>query len=128
RGQIERIGGEAIVTLGAAGRPDTKTAVQLRDHAATVEYLIGWLASGESGAPISRVADIEAVGHRVVHGGERFTQSVRVDHEVWRAIQDLIYLAPLHNPHNLRGIAAAPSGRVSGVPQGPAVATAFPPS
>jgi len=125
RGQIERIGGEAIVTLGAAGRPDTKTAVQLRDHAATVEYLIGWLASGESGAPISRVADIEAVGHRVVHGGERFTQSVRVDDAVWRAIEDLIDLAPLHNPHNLRGIAAARAVLGSGVPQVAVFDTAF---
>jgi len=124
-GQIERIGGEAIVTLSAAGRPDAKTAVQLRDHAAAVEYLIGWLASDQSAAPISRVADIEAVGHRVVHGGERFTQSVRVDDEVWRAIEDLIDLAPLHNPHNLRGIAAARAVLGSGVPQVAVFDTAF---
>jgi acetate kinase len=124
-GQIERIGGEAIVTVSAAGRPDAKTAVQLRDHAAAVEYLIGWLASEQSGAPISRVADIEAVGHRVVHGGERFTQSVRVNDEVWRAIEDLIDLAPLHNPHNLRGIAAARAVLGSGVPQVAVFDTAF---
>ena len=124
-GQIERIGGEAIVTLSAAGRPDAKTAIQLRDHAAAVEYLIGWLASDQSGAPISRVAEIEAVGHRVVHGGERFTQSVRVDDEVWRAIEDLIDLAPLHNPHNLRGIAAARAVLGPGVPQVAVFDTAF---
>jgi acetate kinase len=124
-GQIERIGGEAIVTLSAAGRPDTKTAVQLRDHAAAVEYLIGWLTSDGSGAPISRVGDIEAVGHRVVHGGERFTRSVRVDDEVWRAIEDLIDLAPLHNPHNLRGIAAARAVLGPGVPQVAVFDTAF---
>ena len=125
RGHIERIGGEAIVSLSAAGAPATKTAVQLRDHAAAVEYLIGWLTSSDSGAPISRVADIEAVGHRVVHGGERFTQSVRVDDEVWRAIEDLIDLAPLHNPHNLRGIAAARAVLGSGVPQVAVFDTAF---
>ena len=125
RGHFERIGGEAIVALNAAGRPGTKTAVQLRDHAAAVEYLIAWLTSGESGSPISRVADIEAVGHRVVHGGERFTQSVRVDDEVWAAIEDLIDLAPLHNPHNLRGIAAARAVLGAGVPQVAVFDTAF---
>jgi len=124
-GQIERIGGEAIVELNAAGRPSVKTAVQLRDHAAAVEYLIGWLASEQSGAAITRVAEIEAVGHRVVHGGERFSQSVRVDNEVWRAIEDLIDLAPLHNPHNLRGISAARAVLGPGVPQVAVFDTAF---
>jgi acetate kinase len=124
-GQIERIGGEAIVELNAAGRPSVKTAVQLRDHAAAVEYLIGWLASEQSGAAITRVAEIEAVGHRVVHGGERFSQSVRVDDEVWRAIEDLIDLAPLHNPHNLRGISAARAVLGPGVPQVAVFDTAF---
>ena len=124
-GHVERIGGEAIVALSAAGGPTTKTAVQLRDHAAAVEYLIAWLTSSESGAPISRVADIEAVGHRVVHGGERFTQSVRVDDAVWSAIEDLIDLAPLHNPHNLRGIAAARAVLGAGVPQVAVFDTAF---
>ena len=125
RGQVERIGGEAILTLGAEGRPSTKTTAQLRNHAAAVEHVIGWLASEESGAPITRVADIEAVGHRVVHGGERFTHSTRVDDEVWRALEDLIDLAPLHNPHNLRGIAAARAVLGPGVPQVAVFDTAF---
>ena len=125
RGQVERIGGEAILTLSAEGRPSTKTTAQLRNHAAAVEHVIGWLASDESGAPITRVADIEAVGHRVVHGGERFTHSTRVDDEVWRALEDLIDLAPLHNPHNLRGIAAARAALGPGVPQVAVFDTAF---
>jgi acetate kinase len=87
--------------------------------------LIGWLASDQSGAPISRVADIEAVGHRVVHGGERFTQSVRVTTKCGARIEDLIDLAPLHNPHNLRGIAAARAVLGSGVPQVAVFDTAF---
>jgi acetate kinase len=125
RGQVERIGGEAILTLGVEGRASTKTTAQLRDHAAAVEHVIAWLASTESGAPITRVADIEAVGHRVVHGGERFTRSTRVDDDVWRALEDLIDLAPLHNPHNLRGIAAARSVLGPGVPQVAVFDTAF---
>ncbi len=125
RGQVERIGGEAILTLSAEGRPSRKSTAQLRNHAAAVEHVIGWLASEDSGTPITRVADIEAVGHRVVHGGERFTHSTRVDDEVWRALEDLIDLAPLHNPHNLRGIAAARAVLGAGVPQVAVFDTAF---
>lgn len=125
RGQVERIGGEAILTLSANGRPSQKSTAQLRNHAAAVEHVIGWLASEESGTPITRVADIEAVGHRVVHGGERFTHSTRVDDEVWSALEDLIDLAPLHNPHNLRGIAAARAVLGAGVPQVAVFDTAF---
>src|SRR5215468_1273934 len=107
RGQVERIGGEAIATLSVEGREPSRTSVQLRDHSAAVEYIVRWLTSAESGAPIGRAGEIEAVGHRVVHGGEKFTQSTLVTPEVWREVEALIDLAPLHNPHNLRGIAAA---------------------
>ena len=125
RGQVERIGGEAIVTLQAGNAHATKTTQQIRNHSAAVEYVIGWLTSAESNVPISRVADIEAVGHRVVHGGERFTRSTRVDDEVWHALEDLIELAPLHNPHNLRGISAARAVLGAGVPQVAVFDTAF---
>jgi acetate kinase len=117
RGQIERIGGEAIVTLEVTGRPSAKSAVPLRDHTAAVDFIIKWLTNGESGAPLTSVAQIEAVGHRVVHGGEQFATSTRVDDTVWRALEDLIELAPLHNPHNLRGIASARAALGPGVPQ-----------
>ena len=125
RGQIERIGGEAIVTLEATGREPVKSAVPLRDNTAAVEYLIGWLVSEESGVPMSRVGEIEAVGHRVVHGGERFHHSTLVDDRVRRALEDLIDLAPLHNPHNLRGIAAARKVLGPDVPQVAVFDTAF---
>lgn len=125
RGQIDRIGGEAIVTLEATGQRATTSAVALRDHAAATAYIIAWLTSKESTVPITSVAEIEAVGHRVVHGGERFTQSVRVDDDVWRELEALIELAPLHNPHNLRGIAAARAALGPGVPQVAVFDTAF---
>lgn len=125
RGQIERIGGQAIVTLDAGtGRP-TKSAVALRDHTAAVEHIIAWIVGAESGVPIASVAEIEAVGHRVVHGGERFTRSTRVTDEVQRALEELIELAPLHNPQNLRGIAAARAVLGPGVPQVAVFDTAF---
>jgi acetate kinase len=74
---------------------------------------------------IESVAAIEAVGHRVVHGGERFTHSTRIDDEVRRELEELIELAPLHNPHNLRGIAAARSALGTGIPQVAVFDTAF---
>lgn len=124
-GQIERIGGEAIVTLTTGDGAPTKRAVALRDHAAAVEYFVTWLVGDESTVPISTVADIHAVGHRVVHGGERFTSSIRIDDQVWRELEDLIELAPLHNPHNLRGVAAMRTVLGPGVPQVAVFDTAF---
>jgi acetate kinase len=125
RGQIERIGGEAILKLEANGGRASTSALPLRDHAAAVQHIVAWLTSAESGAPITSVAEIEAVGHRVVHGGERFTASTRVDDEVWHALESLIDLAPLHNPHNLRGIAAARGVLGPGIPQIAVFDTAF---
>jgi len=125
RGQVERIGGQAIVTLAAANAPPTKTTAPIRDHAAAVEHVITWLAGPDSGAAIESVAEIEAVGHRVVHGGERFTHSTRIDDAVRRELEELIELAPLHNPHNLRGIAAARSALGTGIPQVAVFDTAF---
>ena len=89
RGQIERIGGEAIVTLSAEGHRASKESVLIRNHAGAVEHVIQWLTSSASGVPITRVADIQAVGHRVVHGGERFTQSTLIDDAVGREVEDL---------------------------------------
>ncbi|MDB4880137.1 MAG: Acetate kinase [Gemmatimonadetes bacterium] len=125
RGQVERIGGEAIVTLAAGGGAPGKTTAALRDHTAAVEHIIAWLVRDDSGVAVSSVADIDAVGHRVVHGGERFSHSTLVDDPVWRGLQDLIELAPLHNPHNLRGIAAARAVLGPGVPQVAVFDTAF---
>jgi acetate kinase len=125
RGQLERIGGEAVLTLEAAGRRSVTTTSPIRDHAAAVEHVISWLTSAESGVPISKVSEIEAVGHRVVHGGERFTHSMRVTDDVWPQLEKLIDLAPLHNPHNLRGISAARAALGPGTPQVAVFDTAF---
>jgi len=125
RGQIERIGGEAILTLQGKDRDVVHTAVSLRDHAAAIEYIVAWLASEEAGTAITKVGEIEAVGHRVVHGGERFQHSTLVDDTVWRGLEELIDLAPLHNPHNLRGITAARAVLGSGIPQVAVFDTAF---
>jgi acetate kinase len=125
RGQIERIGGEAVITLERASAPAATTTEALRDHAAAVTYVVDWLTSDANGAPITARERIEAVGHRVVHGGERFTQSTLVTDDVRREIEKLIDLAPLHNPHNLRGITAARAVLGGNVPQVAVFDTAF---
>jgi acetate kinase len=125
RGQIERIGGESIVTLSAANQRPEKTTAVIRDHASAVEYIVKWLTSDESGVPITTIGEIQAVGHRVVHGGEQFSQSTRVDDRVWAELEELIELAPLHNPHNLRGISAARAVLGPGIPQVAVFDTAF---
>ena len=125
RGTIERIGGEAVYTMrGASGEPQRGTA-QMRDHRAVVEFVVKWLVSGDSGTGITRISEIEGVGHRVTHGGERFRRSALIDDTVLRGIEETIDLAPLHNPHNLRGIYAARSVLGSGVPQVGVFDTAF---
>ncbi len=125
RGQVERIGGEAILTLAAADGAAIKTTAPIRDLTAAVEHIIAWLVSDASGVSIGSVGDVEAVGHRVVHGGERFTHSTRVDDTVRKELEDLIELAPLHNPHNIRGITAATAALGASVPQVAVFDTAF---
>ena len=125
RGTIERLGGESVLTLQGSSGATQRTTAPLRDHRAAVEYILRWLVSDESGGALGGRADIEAVGHRVVHGGERFTRSVRIDDDVLRGIEDTIDLAPLHNPANLRGIAASRAVLGGGVPQVAVFDTAF---
>ncbi len=125
RGQIERIGGEAVITVrGVDGPPRTVTAT-LPDLRSAVDWLVAHVTSPESGSGVASRADIHAVGHRVVHGGEQFTRSARIDAAVLRGIEDNIELAPLHNSHNLRGIEAARTALGDGVPQVAVFDTSF---
>jgi acetate kinase len=125
RGSIERIGGEAILTLEADGRAPVRSTAALRDQAAAVDHVLRWLVSPDSGVPIGAVGEIGAVGHRVVHGGERFTRSTVVDDAVLLALEDTIDLAPLHNPHNIAGIRAARAALGAAIPQVAVFDTAF---
>jgi acetate kinase len=126
RGAIERIGGEAVVTLQAEGQAAQRSTAQLRDIRAAVDFIVRWLGSEESGVgEIQALSDLHAIGHRVVHGGERFTHSVLISDEVLRGIEDCIELAPLHNPVNLKGIQAARELFGTGFPQVAVFDTAF---
>jgi acetate kinase len=125
-GSIERVGGEAIVTLQVQGREQERTTATLRDPRAAIDMIVSWACAEASGiAEVQSVADIHAVGHRVVHGGEAFTHSVLIDDEVLRGIDRCIDLAPLHNPMNIRGIIAAREVLGAGLPQVAVFDTAF---
>src|SRR5262245_58702967 len=126
RGVIERIGSEALVTLKVEGRPAQRRTAPLRDHRAALDYLLRWLVSAEAGIPgFGALADIHAVGHRVVHGGEKLTRSTLIDDSVVDRIEDCIELAPLHNPDNLKGVYAARELLGPAVPQVAVFDTSF---
>ncbi len=107
RGQVERIGGEAIVTMQNRDGPRQKSTAQIHDIASALRHVLGCLMSEQPGTPVLKgLEDIHAIGHRIVHGGELFTESARITPDVLKGIEDCIELAPLHNPANLKGIAA----------------------
>jgi acetate kinase len=125
-GQIERIGGAAIITLTAEGKNPQRSAAPIKDMRSAVETVVRWIASENSGIDeIRSLSDIHAVGHRVVHGGEKFTESALITDEVQRGIEDCIELAPLHNPANIKGILAAREIFGQGIPQVAVFDTAF---
>jgi len=126
RGVVERIGGEAIITTKIEGRAHQRSTANLRDMRAAVDHIIRWASSEAAGIDgVRSVADIHAIGHRVVHGGERFTHSVLITDEVLDGIEDMIELAPLHNPANIKGIQAARDLFGPGLPQVAVFDTAF---
>jgi len=108
RGEIERIGGEAIVSAQVGSQPKTVFTAPILDLAAALDFLVRWMVSEQSGIEeVQSPADIHAVGHRVVHGGERFSESAVITDDVLKGIEACIDLAPLHNPNNVRCIQAA---------------------
>lgn len=96
---------------------------EILEHQTAVEYILGVLTSPKHGA-IASLDEIDAVGHRVVHGGEKFNSSVLITDEVIQKIVDCIDIAPLHNPPNLSGITAV-SDLMPAVPQVAVFDTAF---
>jgi acetate kinase len=126
RGQVERIGSEAILTLNAEGRPAQHLAEPLRDFRQALDFVLRWLVGKDTGpSSLASLADVHAVGHRVVHGGEKLDRSVLIDDAVIAQIEECIDLAPLHNPANLKGITAARELFGPGVPQVAVFDTSF---
>ncbi len=106
KGVVERIGMTgAVLSHSRYDGDKIKIVGEILDHTIAIEYVLGVMLSKNHGV-IDEKEDIEAVGHRVVHGGETFSDSVLITEEVVKVLQDNIELAPLHNPPNIKGIQA----------------------
>ena len=106
KGLVDRIGmAGAVLSHQRYDGNNIKIAGEILDHQIAVEYVLGVMLSKNHGV-IDDKKDIDAVGHRVVHGGETFSGSVFITDEVVKVLQDNIELAPLHNPPNIKGIQA----------------------
>jgi acetate kinase len=106
-----------------AGQQEVREELNLQKHSDAAARILNDLQAGPS-APLRALGELQAVGHRVVHGGERYTAAVRITPEVKRVIGELAELAPLHNPASLDGIIAVEQV-LPGVPQVAAFDTAF---
>jgi acetate kinase len=106
RGLVESIGGPAVLRLDVPGREPRRESALVLDHKVAVEWALN-LLTGQETPVLKDRREVEAVGHRVVHGGERFRASVLLDDAVLRGIEECFELAPLHNPPNVKGYRAA---------------------
>lgn len=124
KGLVERIGMTgAVLSHSRYDGDKIKIAGEILDHTMAIEYVLGVMLSRNHGV-IEDKDEIDAVGHRVVHGGETFTGSVLITDEVVKALQDNIELAPLHNPPNIKGIQAV-TNILPNIPQVGVFDTAF---
>jgi len=124
RGMVSRIGmSGSVLTHKPHDRDQIKVSAEILDHIVAVEYIVSILLSENHGVIKDR-SEINAVGHRVVHGGEKFTDSILITQELMVELRNLIELAPLHNPHNIRGINAC-ARTLEGLPQVAVFDTSF---
>lgn len=107
KGLIDRIGikNSNIIYKPSLGKTGFEIVRDVKDHTEAIRIVVDAMLDGNNGV-IKSMSEIDAVGHRVVHGGEKFTQPVLINDEVLAAIDTLTDLAPLHNPANMMGIKA----------------------
>jgi len=124
KGVVEKVGmrGSFLKNERLDG-DNVKLEGEILDHQAGIEYVLGVLISEKHGS-LKDLDEIDAIGHRVVHGGEKFNTSVFISDEVIQTLEENIDLAPLHNPPNLKGIYAM-QVLLPGVPQVGVFDTAF---
>jgi acetate kinase len=124
KGMVERVVvGDSFIVHEVPGRETYREDSDCPDHTYAVDLILRTLTSPEHGV-LKDIKQISAVGHRVVHGGERFTKSVLIDDDVLAAVTEVQHLAPLHNPPNIAGIEGA-MAVLPGVPQVAIFDTAF---
>ena len=126
RGILKGIGGKAALELEIEGQPNTKTSQLVKDHHEAIRWLFENLEriSGQEVNP-GLLSTVEAIGHRVVHGGDRFSDSLVIDDKVVNEIEALSELAPLHNPPCLEGIRFARNVFGANIPMVAVFDTAF---
>lgn len=123
-GGAERVGlDNAFVKVKLPNGEKIQVMHDIPEHTEGVKFIFSLLTDAEIGA-IHSLDEIDAVGHRMVHGGEKFTKSVLINDEVIKAFEEVSDLAPLHNPANLKGIRAV-SELMPGLPQVGVFDTAF---
>jgi acetate kinase len=124
KGLVERIGikGSRVKHTSFPGG-DTILNDDISNHTEAIKIMLSLLTDRENGV-ISSLGEISSVGHRVVHGGEKYSKSVLIDDSVKRSVEECAYLAPLHNPANLAGIDAMQDS-LPGVPNVAVFDTAF---
>ncbi|MCI6466950.1 MAG: acetate kinase [Faecalicatena sp.] len=105
KGLCERIGIDGSLTYQPAGGEKVKSAKDMPTHTEAIQFVIDALTNPETGV-VKSLDEIGAVGHRLVHGGEKFASSVVITDEVKKAVEECNDLAPLHNPANLIGVNA----------------------
>ena len=105
KGLCERIGIDGSLTYQPAGGEKVKSEKDMPTHTEAIKYVIDALTDSETGV-VKSLDEIGAVGHRMVHGGEKFASSVVITEEVKKAVEEGTDLAPLHNPANLIGVNA----------------------
>ena len=125
KGLCERIGIDGKFTYKAPGKETIDARdVAMPTHAEAIKAVLDALVDPANGV-VGSMKEIEAVGHRVVHGGETFASSVKIDGKVMAALEECIPLAPLHNPANITGIKACTAVMGPDVPQVAVFDTAF---
>jgi acetate kinase len=120
RGVVDRIGGRAVLEFASDGGESHRETAAVADHDEATRRALAWLESAGLLA-----GGLDGVGHRVVHGGDRFVDPTLVDENVLKAIEALTDLAPLHNAPSLKSIRAARAVLGAGVPMVAAFDTAF---
>jgi len=116
KGIVERIGEEQGEATQKAGGEEIVLETTIPDHKAGLA-IIGKMITDEDKGPLDSISEIQACGHRVVHGGEAFTDSMVIDDELEKVIEEYFDLAPLHNPPNLAGIQEAKKLMGGKIPQ-----------
>ena len=119
RGVVERIGGESSYKFEIVGEPAYEEKLVAENHQAATVKVIEWLSSHPD------LGSVDAVGHRIVHGGDKFKSAVRIDEDVIKILDSLCDLAPLHNPSSVSGIHAARKVLGPAVPMVAAFDTSF---